>query len=728
MSKPKRSLEDAGISDAQYPQIIEDLKSNIKKKVYNYITGGLPVDIVRQRLYRNLFQGYDPGITNIIDNLKRVRRAVVDNKQEINTNSLMKEQAVKYRQRYMDDLFAEYLQIPAKQRRNFFGRNHLEDSPYKPRISKDNVNYKRIVNGYAVGHSGLHPTDEEKLVNAVMKGEHTNAIDAYNANKGYRQTTTNHGPVDLNKSVTSNILSGYGLGTHTISRGHDNKGEYVSYYDLWDMAPSKISAGNKDESMGIGKPVYIYDRIYLDDFYGVPNENAGGNYIPEIIVTGKRKKRKDGGSNNISSYRRSIEDAGKISDEEYYNIMERVAERNYKYWGFPNSDAALLDALNNNTYNYRGYYNKYPNGDGNAKDHWPDDFKTVYHPTFSNESIYSGKKSQYNPKGLKGGTWYGEYFVPSVDLLIERSKFKEGGESTNYINTIGLGYIFNKYGKKTIDFIRKRLYNNVLPWGYNDIPQRAYNAIVKNKKEVDETRDKALRDDLWATYLQIPKKERHNIKGGKVTLEKANYSPKGVNPNKEVYKFKDLLDVTKFGLLNYAGIIPYSVNFDSGEYLPIGKNRVVYPKDLGAFTELEGLGQFTVGRGYDKKGDYVSYYDSWDLGETNKNPYRDATFGIGKPFNVYDRIYLDDYFGVPNEHKGGIYLPEVLVTGTRKKHRNGGSIHIAPSKRGTFTAAATKHGMGVQEFASRVLKNKNSYSPAMVKKANFARNASKWNH
>lgn len=62
----------------------------------------------------------------------------------------------------------------------------------------------------------------------------------------------------------------------------------------------------------------------------------------------------------------------------------------------------------------------------------------------------------------------------------------------------------------------------------------------------------------------------------------------------------------------------------------------------------------------------------------------------------------------------------------RSEKRNGG-IHIAPSKRGTFTAAATKHGMGVQEFASRVLRNKDSYSPAMVKKANFARNASKWN-
>ena len=60
------------------------------------------------------------------------------------------------------------------------------------------------------------------------------------------------------------------------------------------------------------------------------------------------------------------------------------------------------------------------------------------------------------------------------------------------------------------------------------------------------------------------------------------------------------------------------------------------------------------------------------------------------------------------------------------QYAEGGGIHIKPSKRGTFTAAATKHGMGVQEFASRVLENKEDYSPAMVKKANFARNAAKW--
>jgi hypothetical protein len=53
-------------------------------------------------------------------------------------------------------------------------------------------------------------------------------------------------------------------------------------------------------------------------------------------------------------------------------------------------------------------------------------------------------------------------------------------------------------------------------------------------------------------------------------------------------------------------------------------------------------------------------------------------------------------------------------------------IYIKPSKRGTFTAAAKKRGKGVQEFASQVLANKENYSPAMVKKANFARNAAGW--
>ena len=61
-------------------------------------------------------------------------------------------------------------------------------------------------------------------------------------------------------------------------------------------------------------------------------------------------------------------------------------------------------------------------------------------------------------------------------------------------------------------------------------------------------------------------------------------------------------------------------------------------------------------------------------------------------------------------------------------YASGGSIHIAPSKKGTFTAAAKKHGKSVQAFASQVLANKENYSPAMVKKANFARVSAGWKH
>lgn len=73
-------------------------------------------------------------------------------------------------------------------------------------------------------------------------------------------------------------------------------------------------------------------------------------------------------------------------------------------------------------------------------------------------------------------------------------------------------------------------------------------------------------------------------------------------------------------------------------------------------------------------------------------------------------------------------LPNSFESPELNTFAKGGKIHIKPSKRGTFTAAAKRHGKSVQSFASQVLANKEDYSPAMVKKANFARNTSKWKH
>jgi hypothetical protein len=55
-----------------------------------------------------------------------------------------------------------------------------------------------------------------------------------------------------------------------------------------------------------------------------------------------------------------------------------------------------------------------------------------------------------------------------------------------------------------------------------------------------------------------------------------------------------------------------------------------------------------------------------------------------------------------------------------------GGIFIKPENRGKFTAQAKAAGMGVQEFAGKVLSNKEDYSSTTVKRANFARNAAGW--
>lgn len=59
------------------------------------------------------------------------------------------------------------------------------------------------------------------------------------------------------------------------------------------------------------------------------------------------------------------------------------------------------------------------------------------------------------------------------------------------------------------------------------------------------------------------------------------------------------------------------------------------------------------------------------------------------------------------------------------KAKKKGKIYIKPSKRGTFKAAAKKSKMGVQEKARAVLDDDEA-TPAMKKKANFAKNAAKW--
>lgn len=60
------------------------------------------------------------------------------------------------------------------------------------------------------------------------------------------------------------------------------------------------------------------------------------------------------------------------------------------------------------------------------------------------------------------------------------------------------------------------------------------------------------------------------------------------------------------------------------------------------------------------------------------------------------------------------------------KRKDGDKIHIKKKNRGKFTESANRAGQSVQEHARSVLNDPNA-TPLQKKRANFARNAAKWN-
>ena len=176
-----------------------------------------------------------------------------------------------------------------------------------------------------------------------------------------------------------------------------------------------------------------------------------------------------------------------------------------------------------------------------------------------------------------------------------------------------------------IDEVRRRLYDNVFPYAYDNAANRAFSAIFKNRPDESEQFSKvfyqgnqALLDDLWGTYLQIPNNQRHQ----KRVLTKSKYKPSISNKEDGLY---------------------YSAPLDKQELQYIVDSGVLHGRDKDAPKLLNpDFGHYTVSRGYDNKGDYVSYYDSWDL-----NPFRGITSISNKYANKLGLNKIEDLsFGI----------------------------------------------------------------------------------
>ena len=169
-------------------------------------------------------------------------------------------------------------------------------------------------------------------------------------------------------------------------------------------------------------------------------------------------------------------------------------------------------------------------------------------------------------------------------------------------------------------------------------------------------------EDAKDVYLNMPQRTG--------TVIPATEKPTMRHSTKPLYKntlLQDPYTIQNYWLpainnLKLKRITPERIQ-EPGDITSIGKSG------KNAVTLLPVIGNATVGYGIDpKKGEYISYYDTWDINLSGKGNTKDtvAKYIGGHPFDLYDRIYLDEYYNVDttpqdkNTYYAG-WLPELTV-------------------------------------------------------------------
>lgn len=127
---------------------------------------------------------------------------------------------------------------------------------------------------------------------------------------------------DNDKSKEKQIYGDDTLNNHTVTYGVDpKKGPFISFWDTWDYNTKIL--GTPGDNVGWiigGKPFDIYDKIYLDDYYGVnttpEKDTYFGAVLPEVRITSDKVDFKNGGNlnNNFYKNKRRLENGGKRSN------------------------------------------------------------------------------------------------------------------------------------------------------------------------------------------------------------------------------------------------------------------------------------------------------------------------------------------------------------------------------------------------------------------------------
>lgn len=193
---------------------------------------------------------------------------------------------------------------------------------------------------------------------------------------------------------------------------------------------------------------------------------------------------------------------------------------------------------------------------------------------------------------------------------------------------------------------RKKAYRTIQPSSYDDLRNVARWYSNTNRATYDEPRS----EDAWAFYLKQKEKSDYLTPSKyKPTISKdttAKYYSLDSELEQAIFNsFKDKVQLNK--------IIPVD-EFDlNSRYTEDELKTIPHTnkglKDRNATgSKARMLGKFSISKGHDEKGDYLSYYDRYDFPERIQNRVK------GEPFNIYGRIY---YTTQKKENGGQIPSP-----------------------------------------------------------------------
>lgn len=245
---------------------------------------------------------------------------------------------------------------------------------------------------------------------------------------------------------------------------------------------------------------------------------------------------------------------------------------------------------------------------------------------------------------------------------IKKQVYSHGGEH-DPLKTIGraaLGPLSSGLHK-----FKENLGENLAPAGYEISPEKNIKRVIsaglgypdqltqsRQKQNPDSTysNTQAERDDLWHMVLGLDQPNN--------TVKESEYRPTNESNPNSVYYSSSVTEESLRKKLDQGGLEAIDKMVEAGP---------------GRYGDKNTLGHFTVAKGQDDKGHYISYYDVWDLNPISKGPGALRTLenagqsllGLETP-EVYGRIYYDPETGKPIEQKalgGHTNDPDYLAEG-----------------------------------------------------------------